>query len=57
MTDQEELEILKQQKPDLVAAIRALIVEELKGFADVIRRTNIEQNRFIEKVLLPEYKK
>lgn len=57
MQDQELIEQASVLQPDLVALIRAIFREELKALADVIRRTNIEQNSFLEKQYLPEYKK
>lgn len=52
MTDHEELEILKQQKPDLVAAMRALFREEMMRWANGRRDAMMQEIRFIEKEIL-----
>ena len=52
MTDHQELEILKQQKPDLVAAMRALFREEMMRWAIGRRDAMMQEIRFIEKEIL-----
>lgn len=49
MTDQQELDILKQERPDLVAAMRALIREELQALFKVQREANIKITRCLER--------
>lgn len=47
MTDQQELEILKQQQPDLVAAMRAVIREETASDLEMLFRCLMQLARHL----------
>ena len=49
MTDQQELDLLKQNRPDLVAACRALVREELHALFKVQRESFIRIVKTLER--------
>lgn len=49
MNDQQELELLKQNRPDVVAALRALVREELAPLIKVQRESYLRIVRTLER--------